>query len=171
MSSSLLVCGTIFGQLALYNITTRNADIRKISPRSECLIVSVCPLSLLDLRSAYHDSSLSSHPPLNAVAACVENNIVVCMISEEEGIHERCELVGHMARVNAVLAVEPGIIVSASDDATLRVWEVNTATCTRVLTAHKGSVSSLARQTLKPRLARCALLLRSLTSPATTPLI
>eukprot|EP00762_Andalucia_godoyi_P003856 ANDGO_08489.mRNA.2 Myosin heavy chain kinase B len=51
-------------------------------------------------------------------------------------------LKGHTASV-CCLAERGGMLFSASDDATIRVWSVYSAECTQVLTTHKSAVTAM----------------------------
>jgi len=61
---------------------------------------------------------------------------------EENPYHLRC-LRGHEAPIRAI-AARGRTVVSGSYDHTLRVWDIETGTCTWVLTGHSGKVYSLA---------------------------
>ena len=52
-------------------------------------------------------------------------------------------LVGHTDGVRGVCALPDGRVVSASSDSTLRVWDVATGVCERVLTGHTQSVADV----------------------------
>ena len=51
-------------------------------------------------------------------------------------------LKGHTKRVNSVF-VKDNLIISGSDDKTIRIWDINTGTCLKTLEAHTHYVMSV----------------------------
>lgn len=84
------------------------------------------------------------------MAGCDDGDI---WVSDLDGNGPRI-LRGHRGPVRALLLIcipppdgRPTgveVLLSASDDATIRVWEVASGTCTRILVGHEGMVQSLA---------------------------
>ncbi|KUJ14767.1 WD40 repeat-like protein [Mollisia scopiformis] len=57
---------------------------------------------------------------------------------------KKADLVGHTSTVRCVKTLSSTTLISSSRDSTLRVWDIETATCTAVLEGHSLCVRSLA---------------------------
>jgi WD40 repeat protein len=55
----------------------------------------------------------------------------------------RIVLEGHSDAINSLAILPNGYIISASDDTTLKIWNIRTSQCIKTLEGHNGRVSSL----------------------------
>ena len=80
-------------------------------------------------------------------------NVLTDMIGEytrpipwiEEGKVEEKVLEGHTRGVRAVTKISEDIVVSGSEDNTLRVWNIKTGKCLKVLEGHTRAVTSVSK--------------------------
>lgn len=63
---------------------------------------------------------------------------------DQAGGSVRQVLEGHTAPINSVAILDAGRVISASDDSTIRVWDLASSSTTQVLEGHSSSVLSVA---------------------------
>ncbi|KAJ1926014.1 hypothetical protein IWQ60_004163 [Tieghemiomyces parasiticus] len=71
-------------------------------------------------------------------AGCVDGSISAWNFKSGATSH----LVGHTDWVNAVRLLDSSRLLSCSDDTTVRLWDLDTRTCTRVFNGHVGHVQT-----------------------------
>ncbi|KAG0214739.1 hypothetical protein BGX31_001040, partial [Mortierella sp. GBA43] len=65
-------------------------------------------------------------------------------------------LVGHPSRVNSVAFLTRGTLVSGSSDKTVRVWDIETGICLKVLSGHTNGVSGVAFSRQRDQVVSCS---------------
>lgn len=91
------------------------------------------------LRLPHHVNDFVVLPDGDTVVAACENDGTLLLVSLNEGTVD--ELAGHGMPVNSLALADAGrLLVSASDDATLRVWDIAERRTIAVLRGHEGFI-------------------------------
>eukprot|EP00042_Codosiga_hollandica_P029717 m.166661 g.166661 ORF g.166661 m.166661 type:complete len:319 (+) comp53150_c0_seq5:107-1063(+) len=141
LSDSRLACGLLKGEIVIYDVLTRSALHKKVLPY-DTFTAAICSVQLTS-------SDSPDGEDFEVVAAGLFNDIVLCTSNLDDFGYLR----GHTGRVNALLSPRDTLLVSASDDNTLRVWRFPLLTCEKILLAHQDRVTCLAAHAAKDLLA------------------
>ncbi|MBS0603868.1 MAG: WD40 repeat domain-containing protein [Verrucomicrobia bacterium] len=124
----------ILGMLSIQHFGVLNQTCRKSR-----LITTTNPLTIL--LSQYFPNFRKTDPSQTDLQALKEQHRINSNLTN--GVYRAHTLQGQSGTVNS-LALDGQRLISSSHNKTIKIWDLNTNTCTATLKRHSGSVTSLA---------------------------